>query len=160
MVLGMNFPLNLWMMTMYNRKCRGGKKHDWWRSDNTAEWWMTVSHTGARYHVICNRCQVWCKHKTVPGHEKFQGSISLLYKWLPPVGGELEIKKERGGRRKRTILICFIFRALIRYTNCIIDQQMHFNSNDVILLLYGHQYVSTTQVTIFRAISLRTRIKL
>jgi len=37
---------------------------------------------------------------------------------------------------------------------------MHFNFIDVLLLYYGHHYVSAIQVAIFRVISLRTRIQL
>jgi hypothetical protein len=54
---------------------------------------------------------------------------------LSPVGGEWEKEKERRGRRKRrTILICSILRALIGRINCIIVQQMYFNFMNVILL--------------------------
>jgi len=45
-------------------------------------------------------------------------------------------------------------------TRCVKSQQMHFNFIDVILLYYGHRYVSASHVAIFRAISLRTETQL
>jgi len=35
---------------------------------------------------------------------------------------------------------------------------MHFHFIDVLLLYYGHKHVSASHVTVFRVISLRTRI--
>ena len=57
-------------------------------------------------------------------------------------------------------LICSIFCVLIRYINCIKDQQMHFNFTDVFLLYYGHQHVLAIYVPIFMVTSLRKRIQL
>jgi len=43
---------------------------------------------------------------------------------------------------------------------CIKHQQMHFNFVDVTLLYFGQHHVSATHVTMYRVISLKTRIQL
>jgi hypothetical protein len=48
-------------------------------------------------------------------------------------------------------LVHSLFRALIRGTKYIKDQQMHSNFIDVLLFYFGYQHVSAFHVDIFRA---------
>ena len=57
-------------------------------------------------------------------------------------------------------MICSLFCALIRCIKCINDQQIHFNIIDVLLLPYYHQHVLSSNLAIFRIISLITRTQL
>jgi len=44
--------------------------------------------------------------------------------------------------------------------SCIKHQQMHLNFGDVTLLYFGQHHVSATHVTMYKVISLKTRIQL